>query len=169
MSGYFYYMVTDISQLIPQKTITSFELANISGRRHDVLIKSIERMNEDLIKMNHPPAVEDIYTSKNNIKSRQYILSIYHCELLAIALDWIARIKVLDKIEELRKPLSLQEMTLLVIEWQKKEIQEMKDKILIDAPKVHFAETISASSDSVLIREYANLCYNRDHPMYTLI
>ena len=146
-------------------TITSFELANISGRRHDVLIKSIERMNEDLIQMNRPPAVEDIYTSKNNIKSRQYILSIYHCELLAMALDGIARIKVLDKIDELRKVVNtprtyevvMREALLLadqkVIEQQQK-IVKLEDKIYEDKPKVSFANAVAGSATAVNVGDW---------------
>lgn len=94
-------------QVVAQKTtntITSIELAKITWRRHDVLQKSIVRMNEDLIVMHKPPVVEYQYdTWYNNRKAKGYILTIYQCELLALALDWIARIKVLDKLEELRE------------------------------------------------------------------
>jgi len=42
-------------------TMTSLELSEISGRRHDVMLKSIERMNEDLLLMSKPPAVVHFY------------------------------------------------------------------------------------------------------------
>jgi len=139
-------------------TMTSIELANISGRRHDVLIKSIERMNEDLIQMNRPPAVEDIYMSKNNIKSRQYILSIYHCELLAMALDGIARIKVLDKIDELRKivnkPRTYQEIMSEALQLAAQKVEELEEKILLDRPKVSFATAVEWSTSSVKVEDW---------------
>jgi len=36
-------------------TMTSLELSELSGRRHDHILRSIERMNEDLLKMSKPP------------------------------------------------------------------------------------------------------------------
>lgn len=70
--------------------------------------------------MNKTPAVVGEYIAGNKIKAKLFILTIYQCELLALALDGIARIKVLDKLNELRlspkSELSLAEMTLKVIE-----------------------------------------------------
>jgi len=49
---------------IEVKTISSVELSKISWRRHDVLLKSIERMNQDLISIGKPPAVDSSYISQ---------------------------------------------------------------------------------------------------------
>jgi phage regulator Rha-like protein len=40
-----------------QKTITSLELSQLTGRRHDSIIRSIESMNKDLLDMSKPQAV----------------------------------------------------------------------------------------------------------------
>jgi phage regulator Rha-like protein len=86
-----------------QKTITSLELSQLTGRRHDSIIRSIESMNKDLLDMSKPQAVVWEYKASNNKMLIMYTLTIYQCELLALALDWKARIKVLDKLEELRE------------------------------------------------------------------
>ena len=130
----FYFMGTSIELVNSQITMSSLELAEISWRRHDVLLKSIDRMNEDLILMNKTPAVVGEYIAGNKIKAKLFILTIYQCELLALALDGIARIKVLDKLNELRlspkSELSLAEMTLKVIEWQQAQIHELRGEVI---------------------------------------
>ena len=89
-----------------QKTITSRELSNLSWRRHDHIQKSIVRMNKDLLEMSKPPVKECEYID-NNRTCIEYTLTIYQVELLALALDWKARIKVLDKLEQLRTTQSI--------------------------------------------------------------
>lgn len=91
------------NSLINTQTITSIELAKISWREHKNIMRSIISMNRDLEKMMKPQAVVSSYTSQQWKILPCYILTIYQCELLALALDWIARIKVLDKLEELRE------------------------------------------------------------------
>ncbi len=94
---------TAIVEKTTQKTITSLELSKLSGRRHWSILRSIESMNKDLIDMDKTQPVFCEKKASNNKIQTYYILTIYQCELLALALDWKARIKVLDKLEELRE------------------------------------------------------------------
>lgn len=87
-----------------------------------------------------------------------YKLSIYHCELLALALDGIARIKVLDKIEELRgkniKPRTYQEIMSEALQLAAQKVEELEEKILEDKPKVSFANAVAGSATAVNVGDW---------------
>ena len=168
LNAFFCYNLHIMNELIrveeiTEKTMTSLELAELSWRRHDVLKKSIERMWEDLKAMDKPPVVEYEYdTWYNNIKWIAYNLTIYQCELLALALDWIARIKVLDKLEELRKvkPMTIEQLleyNTQVVKQLREENLQLTTKAEENKPLVDFANTIANSSDAILIREFTKL------------
>lgn len=84
-------------------------------------------MNKDLVEMSKTPVEKKSIQSKLPWKMRKiYILTIYQVELLALALDWIARIKVLDKLEELRKQPKIEEKRMRWI----RNAQELADSIV---------------------------------------
>lgn len=59
------------------------------------------------------------------------------------------------------KPKSLEQTfkeTMILLD---NRIQELQEQIAIDAPKVHFAETISGSVGTILVREFAKLIYEK--------
>lgn len=56
-----------------------------------------------------------------------------------------------------KKPLSLEEMTLLVVEGQKKKIEQLECKIEADKPKVDFYETVADSKDTISMSEVAKV------------
>lgn len=75
------------------------------------------------------------------------------------------RIAIIDRWEQLEarkdKPKSLEETfkdTMILLD---NRIQELQAQIAIDAPKVHFAETISGSTGSILIREFAKVIHEQ--------
>ena len=149
-----------------EKTITSVELWEISWRRHDVLMKSIYRMNNDLLELGKPPVTESSYTTVQWKTLPCFILTIYQCELLALALDWKARIKVMDKITELReknnKPKTFEEIMRDTLLLANEKVQQLENKIEDDKPRVEFANTVADSSDVILVREYAKLIYDQE-------
>lgn len=64
------------------------------------------------------------------------------------------------------KPKSLEQTfkeTMILLD---NRIQELQEQIAIDAPKVHFAETISWSAGSILVREFAKLIYEKGIDMW---
>lgn len=144
-----------------EKTISSVELAEISGREHKSIMRSIETMNKDLFEMMKAQAVPSSYTSQQGKLLPCFILTIYQCELLALALDWKSRIKVLDKIEELReiqnKPLTYEEIMKNALVLADQRVKSLEVKIEEDKPKVEFANTVADSSDVILVREYAKM------------
>lgn len=86
---------------IEATALTSVELSSISGRRHGHILRSIERMNKDLIGMSKTPAGLSEYRDSTGRKLPMYNLTRYQCELLALALSGEARIKILDKLYEI--------------------------------------------------------------------
>lgn len=115
-------------------TIDSLELAKLSWRRHDSIKRSILSMNKDLALIAKSQAVKTFYTADNK-DCTKYILSMYQVKLLAMALDGIARIKVLDRLEELewqqnKLPSNYKEALLeLVKREEEKELEKTKTYI----------------------------------------
>jgi len=139
-------------------TMTSLELSEISGRRHDVMLKSIERMNEDLLLMSKPPAVVHFYKGWNGKEATMFILTIYHCELLALALDGIARIKILDKLEDMRRiiqsPQTYEQIMQHALLLADSKVKDLQNKIEIDRPKVSYAEAVAGSNTSMKVEDF---------------
>lgn len=86
--------------------LSTIELAELSGRRHSHILRSVERMNKDLIAMSKPPAVASQYKDSTGRTLPSYNLTKYQCELLAMALSGEARIRVLDRLYELEQKTS---------------------------------------------------------------
>ncbi len=145
-------MVTDITGI--WVTMTSLEIAEQTGKNHPDVLRDIRNMLDKL--EIDESKFASIYLDKYLREQKCFRLDKRRVQILIMWYEAKLCDKVLDYIDELenKKPLSLQEMTLLVIEWQKKEIEEMKEKILLDAPKVAFAKAIEWSSTSVSIWDW---------------
>ena len=140
--------------------MTSLEIAEQTWKEHSHVMRDIRNMLYEL-------GIDEskfgsIYLDSYGREQKCFRLDKRRVQVLIMWYEAKLCDKVLDYIETLenKKPLSLQEMTLLVIEGQKKEIEEMKEKILMDAPKVAFANAIEWSSTSVWIWEWIKAINN---------
>jgi len=87
-----------------------------------------------------------------------FILTIYHCELLALALDGIARIKILDKLEEMRRiiqsPQTYEQVMNFALLLADSKVKDLQKKIELDRPKVSYSEAVAGSQTSVLVEDF---------------
>jgi len=140
--------------------MTSLEIAEQTWKEHSHVMRDIRNMLYEL-------GIDEskfgsIYLDSYGREQKCFRLDKRRVQVLIMWYEAKLCDKVLDYIETLenKKPLSLQEMTLLVIEGQKKEIEEMKEKILMDAPKVAFASAIEWSATSVPIGNWVKAISN---------
>jgi len=87
-----------------------------------------------------------------------FILTIYHCELLALALDGIARIKILDKLEDMRRiiqsPQTYEQIMQHALLLADSKVKDLQNKIEIDRPKVSYAEAVAGSNTSMKVEDF---------------
>ena len=126
--------------------MTSLEIAEQTWKEHSHVMRDIRNMLYEL-------GIDEskfgsIYLDSYGREQKCFRLDKRRVQVLIMWYEAKLCDKVLDYIETLenKKPLSLQEMTLLVIEGQKKEIEEMKEKI-----EGLYFQTYKEGEDNVVI------------------
>lgn len=152
--------------------MTSREIAEIAGRNHKDVMRSIRDMEDAWVKVNGRTFSLVEYTDAKGEKRPMYKLNKTECLYIATKFNDEARAKLVIRWEELERansmgnfnvPKSFREALLLaaeqqeVIENQQKQIEEKNAKIEADKPKVLFSEAVEASKKSILIRELAKI------------
>jgi len=146
-----------------QKTITSREIAEITGKRHADTMEAIRVMEQAWVKIGQRNFTLTYYTDQWNRQQPQYQLNKTECLYIATKFNDEARAKLILRWEELERqnnaqsiPQSLPEALRLAadlaerVETQNKKLAEVR-------PLVVFAKAVSESSNSILIRELAKL------------
>ncbi len=158
--------MTDLMTKSNEVKMTSRDIAELTGRAHSDIMKEIRKEISALGEINGGIFSLVKYTDKKGEKRPQYMFGKKGAMQLALKYDAVTRFKVIEKIEQLEsgvKKLTLRESLLAQIELidrnEKLLIENKKqaEKIIIDKPKVLFADTVASSVDSILIRELAKL------------
>lgn len=146
-------------------TMTSREIAQITGKRHDHLMRDIRAMEDAWINLGQPKFGETYYTDQWNRRQPQYELTKIECLYIATKFSDEARGKVILRWEELEIeklnggfiiPRSYSEALMLASK-QAEEL-EIKERLLLEQkPKVLFAEAVETSKTSILIGELAKI------------
>jgi len=158
--------MTDLMTKSNEVRMTSRDIAELTGKQHAHVIRDIKKEIEGLGELAASIFGLGYYLDQNNQSRPQYIFGKKGAMQLALKYDAVTRFKVIEKIEQLEsgvKKLTLRESLLAQIELidrnEKLLIENKKqaEKIIIDKPKVLFADTVASSVDSILIRELAKL------------
>ena len=108
-------------------TMSSREIAELTGKRHDNVKADIEKMLTDL-KLN-VPEFSGTYTATNGNSSLEFNLPKRECLILISGYSILLRAKIIDRWQELEaknnKPLTRKEMALMVIA-QEEEIEKLQ-------------------------------------------
>lgn len=160
-------MLDTTNELIPNlKGMTSLEIAEVTGKRHDAILRDIRNLLKQGVNVHNFVAVE--YTDKKGEKRPLFNLTPKGCLVLASGYDAVLREKIIDRLETLelgkpKVPQSFSEALQLAadqakrIEEQQKQIEQKDAKITKLQPKADFADCIMQSEDCISIGEMANI------------
>ena len=89
--------MTDL--IIKKETMTSLEIAEVTGKRHDSILRDIRNILSQGVDAHN--FVETSYTDKSNRQQKCYTLTKKGCLILASGYDVILREKIINRWEEL--------------------------------------------------------------------
>lgn len=164
--------MTDL--IIKKETMTSLEIAEVTGKRHDSILRDIRNILSQGVDAHN--FVETSYTDKSNRQQKCYTLTKKGCLILASGYDVILREKIINRWEELETkdrnkyqvPKSFAEALMLAAKQQEqieeqrrqleatsKEIVELNGVIAEMEPKVTYVDMILASKETVTTTQIA--------------
>jgi len=139
-----------------EMTMSSREIAELTGKRHDHVKRDIERMREEL---NSPNLGSSIFVHNGNEYTQYHLsrdLTLTLVSGYSIKLRH-AIIKRLDELEKQSKPQIPQTYAdaLLLAATQAKELEEKNQALAIAAPKAEFADAIAGADKGVKLGQFA--------------
>lgn len=139
-------------------TMTSREIAEVTGKKHQHVKRDIEKMLEDL--QEDVSIFGRIYLDSMNRKQTEYVLDREHTECLVTGYSALLRMKVIKRMHELeesvRIPQTLPEALRLAADLAEQKA-ELESKLAIAAPKADFVDSYVEASGSMGFREAAKL------------
>ena len=166
-----YNMLDTTNELIStQKGMTSLEIAEITRKRHDAILRDIRNLLKQGV--SHHNFVETFYKQpqpRGGYKELPcFSLTPKGCLILASGYDALLRERIINRLEELDKgsakvPQTFSEALMLAanqakqIEEQQKVIEQKDAKIAKIQPKAAFADCIMQSNDCISVGEMANI------------
>lgn len=139
-------------------TMTSREIAEVTGKRHQHVKRDIEKMLDDL--QEDASNFGRIYLDSMNRKQTEYVLDREHTECLVTGYSALLRMRVIKRMHELeesvRIPQTLPEALRLAADLAEQKAQ-LESKIAIAAPKADFVDSYVEASGSMGFREAAKL------------
>ncbi|WP_312158102.1 phage antirepressor KilAC domain-containing protein [Pantoea piersonii] len=139
-------------------TMTSREIAEVTGKRHPDVKRDIETMMEQL--QEDVSKFARIYLDSMNRKQTEYVLDREHTECLVTGYSALLRMKVIKRMHELeesvRIPQTLPEALRLAADLAEQKAQ-LESKLAIAAPKADFVDSYVEASGSMGFREAAKL------------
>lgn len=116
-----------------RNTLTSLEIAEVAGKRHDNVLADIR---DEISKLGTEKAVlifqESHYKDANNQRRPMFILNYKGVLQLGARYNAKTRFKLIEKIEQLQKPMTVEDMIIL----QANEMKSVKHRIDIVENKV---------------------------------
>ena len=148
------------------RTMSSREIAEITGKRHDHVMRDCKKLDKVYNRIDQPKLGVANYNDSQGKKRPMFILSKIQVMDLMTGYSLELRIKVNRRWEELENNQialpqtylqALKELTSSIEEKEhvKKELTESREIIKENEPKVVFAESVAGSSNSILIRKLA--------------
>lgn len=163
-----------MNEIINRETMTSLEIAEVTGKRHDSVLRDIRNLLAQGVDAHN--FVETSYIDKANRQQKCFTLTKKGCLILASGYDALLREKIINRWEELETkemsvakiPTTFAEALRLAadqaekIEAQQKqleansrEIVELSGTIATMQPKVTYVDKILASKETVTTTQIA--------------
>lgn len=152
-----------------EQKLDSREVAEMIEKAHSELLKDVRRYTKQLAEVNIPLGdffTESSYADANNQKRPCYLVTKKGCEFIAHKLTgvkgteftakYINRFHEMEGIIQDHIPQGKELLALAVLEAQK-TIEEQNAQISEMKPKAIFADAVSASDSSILIRDLAKI------------
>lgn len=156
---------------IPAQTMSSLQIAELTGKRHDAILRDIRTLLEQGINAHNFVAVE--YLDKKGESRPCYQLTKAGCLILASGYNAVLREKIINRWMELEEaaarqkavaaenPEQIMARAVLVaqdtINKMQLQLTSAEDKIREDAPKVLFADAVVGSRSTCLVGELAKI------------
>jgi phage antirepressor YoqD-like protein len=153
-------------ELFNKTTMSSREIAELTGKEHRNVLADCDKLNESYGRMGLAEISAGVYTHPNtgNQQHREYLLTRMQTLDLMTGYRTELRIKVNRRWEELESKNQLDfsdpdTVLMLAQNWQqeRKRRLEAETKVTEQAPKVLFADAVATSDRSVLISELAKV------------
>ena len=156
------YEITTINKM--GQTMSSREIAELTGKNHQHVLRDCDTLNENYERMSLSKIGQSQYKADNGQTYREYRLTKMQTFDLLTGYSAELRIKVNRRWEELEAkeqahqqiPQSFSEALRLAAE-QAEKIEAQQKQLQAQAPKVLFADAVSASKTSILIGELAKI------------
>ena len=156
------YEITTINKI--GQTMSSREIAELTGKNHQHVLRDCDTLNENYERMSLSKIGQSQYKADNGQTYREYRLTKMQTFDLLTGYSAELRIKVNRRWEELEAkeqahqqiPQSFSEALRLAAE-QAEKIEAQQKQLQAQAPKVLFADTVIGSQSSCLIGELAKL------------
>ena len=166
---------------IKQVEMTSNQIAELTGKEHKHVMRDIRILIDSMDKEISPDLHPSTYIDKSNRVKPNYTLSKDGVMLLITGYSVSHRMKLIKYCNELEMRLSqvtnkkmlladlFDEDKMVVVNAHKKliqlETQPLLNKIEEDKPMVDFANIVSDTSDTILIREFCKLAQDENFPI----
>lgn len=169
-------MLDTTNELIPnQKGMTSLQIAEVTGKRHDAILRDIRNLLKQGVAAHN--FVETSYTDKSNRQSPCFNLTPKGCLILASGYDAVLRERIINRLEYLENEKKViktpqtylealealvasekeKEQLRIETEQQQKQIEQKDVKITKLQPKADFAEAAFKAEGKVDIGQAAKI------------
>lgn len=152
------------------QTMSSREIAELTGKRHDHVLRDCDVLNESYEKLGLPKVGEGYYLHPNtgSQQHRQYLLTKMQCMDLMTGYNTELRIKVNRRWEELEmKEQSKLPQTFAEALRLAADKAEENERLMIEnqsmQPKALFADAVTTSNSEILIGDLAKLIKQNGH------
>lgn len=159
--------ITAISSAV--LTMSSREIAELTGRDHGNVMRDIRTMLDDLQASNLNPACETTtYAGANGQRYPQYELDRDTCLTLLLGYDAVARMKVVKRWQELEAqaapavPRTMSQALRLAAE-QAEQIEQQQAALALAAPKAEYVDRYVAANGAKGFRQVAKLLGANEH------
>ena len=148
-----------------EQTMSSREIAELTGKNHQHVLRDCDTLNEHYERMSLSKIGQSQYKAENGQTYREYqltkmqtfdLMTGYNVELrIKVNRRW-AELEAKEQSHHAQIPQSFSEALRLAAE-QAEKIEAQQKQLQEQAPKVLFADAVSASKTSILIGELAKI------------
>ena len=162
-----------MKELSNQKTMTSREAAIIANKKHTHLMEAIRKMEPVWEKINGSKFRLVQYRDRKGEMRPEYVLTKTESLFISAKFNDEIRAKLVLRWEELEtkqheipqtyaQALEAHLKTVIALEESNIKLQEAQETIKENRPKVVFAESVTGSGNSILVREFAKAISDED-------
>ncbi len=150
-------------ELARQETMTSLQIAEVTGKPHNDVLKAIRAMEPAWVKITQGKFSLSTYTDRSGKSNPCYQLTKTECLYVATKFNDEARAKLVIRWEELERqnaqpsiPQNFAE-ALRLAATQQEQLEAQRAELEAAAPKVAFANAMLVSKNSCLVGELAKI------------